>query len=151
MLSLGRRRIGAIGDQPYETGETAQFRTEGYRQALAAAGLKYQKQLVVPTSVFHRNAGAQAMQTLLALAKPPDAVFCYNDLLAAGALKTLLQAGARVPEDVALVGFDDIEEGLYLTPALTTVSPNKQGIAFLAVQQLLSGWRVTRGLQLSSR
>jgi DNA-binding LacI/PurR family transcriptional regulator len=136
LLGLGHRRIAAIGDQPYETGETAQFRTQGYREALEAAGVSYREELVVPTSRFHRDAGAQAIKTLLALDKPPEAVFCYNDLLAAGAIRTMLQAGVRVPEDVAVVGFDDIEEGRYLTPTLTTISPNKQAIASLAVQQL---------------
>lgn len=133
LISLGRRRIAAIGDQPYET---AQFRTEGYRQALAAAGIRYNQRLVAPTARFHRDDGARAMRVLLALPKTPDAVFCYNDLLAAGALRTLLQAGVRVPEEIAVVGFDDIEEGHYLSPSLTSVSPDKQLLASLAVGQL---------------
>jgi LacI family repressor for deo operon, udp, cdd, tsx, nupC, and nupG len=136
LVALGRRRIAAIGDQPYETGETAQFRTEGYRQALVAAGLRYNKRLVVPTARFHRDAGTQAMKALLESTRLPDAVFCYNDLLAAGALRTLLQAGVRVPDDIAVVGFDDTEEGHYLSPSLTSVSPDKQRIASLAVGQL---------------
>ena len=136
LVASGRRRIAAIGHQPYETGETARLRTQGYRETLEAAGLACDKRLVVPTPLFHRDNGAEAMARLLALAKPPDAVFCYNDLLAVGALRTLLRAGVRVPEDVAVVGFDDIEEGRYLTPALTTISPDKQAIASLAVKQL---------------
>jgi DNA-binding LacI/PurR family transcriptional regulator len=76
------------------------------------------------------------MKALLELPKPPDAVFCYNDLLAAGAMRTLLNAGARVPEDIAVVGFDDIEEGRFLTPSLTSVAPDKGQIASLAVGQL---------------
>lgn len=136
LLELGRRRVAAIGDQPYETGETAQFRTRGYREALKAAGVRYRKELVVPTATFHRDAGAHAMRALLALEKPPDGVFCYNDLLAVGAVRELCQAGVRVPDDIAVVGFDDIEEGHYLTPNLTTIAPDKQGIASLAVEQL---------------
>jgi DNA-binding LacI/PurR family transcriptional regulator len=75
---------------------------------------------------------------LLALPEPPDAVFCYNDLLALGALRTILSGGLRVPEDIALVGFDDIEDGRYSTPSLTTISPDKNQIAKKAVQLLLN-------------
>ena len=136
LVAIGCQRVAAIGHQPYETGETARFRTQGYREALQAAGLAYDKRLVVCTARFHRAEGADAMSKLLALDKPPDAVFCYNDLLAVGAIRTLLRSGVRVPEDVAVVGFDDIEEGRYLTPTLTTIAPDKQGIASLAVEQL---------------
>ncbi|MCU1490956.1 MAG: LacI family transcriptional regulator [Acidimicrobiaceae bacterium] len=136
LVALGARRIAAIGDQPYETGETAQFRTQGYRQALAEAGIAEDPALVVPTASFHRDAGALAMRDLLALAEPPDAVFCYNDLLAVGAIRVLLQAGCRVPDDVAVIGFDDAEEGRYSTPTLSTMAPDKAEIAALAVEQL---------------
>ncbi|ADB31456.1 transcriptional regulator, LacI family [Kribbella flavida DSM 17836] len=137
LIALGRRRIAAIGDQPYDTGETAQLRTAGYRQALRRAGLEYDERLVVPTERFHRRLGAQAMTQLLALPEPPDAVFCYNDLLALGAIHALHRAGVRIPEDVAVVGFDDIEEGQFSTPTLSTIAPDKIRIAELAVDRLL--------------
>jgi DNA-binding LacI/PurR family transcriptional regulator len=73
------------------------------------------------------------MARLLALDEPPDAVLCFADLLALGALRTLLAAGRRVPEDVALVGFDDIEDGRYSVPSLTTVVPDKEAIAARAL------------------
>jgi LacI family repressor for deo operon, udp, cdd, tsx, nupC, and nupG len=136
LLGLGRRRIAAIGDQPNQADGTARLRTRGYRDALRAAGVSYRRDLVVPAATFHRGPGAEAMERLLKLKEPPDAVFCYNDPLAAGALRAMLRAGMRVPEDVALVGFDDIEEARYLTPTLTTISPDKHTIAALAVQQL---------------
>ena len=69
---------------------------------------------------------------------PPDAVFCFNDLVAIGALRTLLSRGVRVPEDVAVVGFDDIEASSYTTPSLTTVSPDKALIGRVAVERLLA-------------
>lgn len=81
--------------------------------------------LIVPTTHFHRRLGAEAMERLLAMPDPPDAVFCYNDLLALGAIRALIRAGRRIPEDVAVVGLDDIEEGQYSTPSLTTVAPDK--------------------------
>ena len=136
LAGLGRTRIAAIGDQPYETGETAQFRTQGYLEGLEAACLPADRRLIVPTSSFHREAGAQAMRELLRLRNPPDAVFCYNDLLAAGAIRVLLTAGLRVPQDVAVAGFDDIEEGRYSTPTLTSLAPDKRRIAAMAVEQL---------------
>jgi DNA-binding LacI/PurR family transcriptional regulator len=77
------------------------------------------------------------MERLLSLPQPPDAVFCYNDLLAIGAMRTILSRGLRIPDDIAVVGFDDIEESRYSFPSLTTISPDKQEIARLAVAQLL--------------
>jgi DNA-binding LacI/PurR family transcriptional regulator len=137
LAGLGRRRIAAIGHQPDETRQTAQFRTRGYHEALAAAGLPAEERLMRPVQFFHRADGAAAMASLLALDDPPDAVFCYNDLLALGALREILRRGLRVPQDIALVGFDDIEDGRYATPSLTTISPDKAQIARLAVDLLL--------------
>jgi LacI family repressor for deo operon, udp, cdd, tsx, nupC, and nupG len=136
LAGLGRQRIAAIGDQPYETGETAQLRTQGYLEGLEIACLPADRRLIAGARRFHREAGAQAMRQLLELRNPPDAVFCYNDLLAAGAIRVLLTAGLRVPEDVAVAGFDDIEEGRYSTPTLTSLAPDKRRIAAMAVEQL---------------
>lgn len=138
LVAVGRRRIAAIGDQPYFSGETAQYRTMGYREALTAAGRPMDEDLLVRTPTFHRADGAAAMDRLLGLRDPPDAVFCYNDLLAFGAMRTVLSRGLRVPEDVAIVGFDNTEEGRYTTPTLTTIAPDKERIATLAVETLLA-------------
>jgi DNA-binding LacI/PurR family transcriptional regulator len=139
LLGLGRRRIAAIGDQRHvPSGRTAHLRLDGYRQALAEAGLPVDEELVVPADYYHRDYGATATSRLLALDQPPDAVLCFSDLLALGAIRTLLAGGRRVPEDVAVAGFDDIEDGRFSTPTLTTVRPDKQGIARLAVSLLLS-------------
>lgn len=137
LLGLGRRRVAAIGDQPYRTGEAAQLRTRGYRLAHERAGLPVREELVVSTPRFNRSDGATAMAHLLDLEEPPDAVFCYSDLVALGALHTLASRGVRVPEDVAVVGYDDIEDGRYSNPPVTTVSPDKKVIAETAVDRLL--------------
>jgi LacI family transcriptional regulator, repressor for deo operon, udp, cdd, tsx, nupC, and nupG len=137
LIELGRHRIAAIGDQSEESRQTGRLRTQGYQAALRAAGLEIEPQLIRSTTFFHRADGAAAMADLLALPNPPDAVFCYNDLLALGALRTILSHGLRVPEDIALVGFDDIEDGRYSTPSLTTISPDKAQIARHAVELLL--------------
>lgn len=150
LLALGRRRIAAIGDQRHvPAGRTAHLRLAGYQQALAEAGLPFDEQLVLPADYYHRSDGAESMARLLALHEPPDAVLCFADLLALGALRTLLAAGRRVPEDVALVGFDDIEDSRFSTPTLTTVRPDKQQIARLAVSFLLS--RIADGLDTPPR
>jgi DNA-binding LacI/PurR family transcriptional regulator len=138
LIGLGHRRIAAIGDQSRSPGETGQLRSAGYRDALRAGGLKYRPSLVIPASSFHRRSGADAMDRLLDRPKPPDAVFCYNDLLAIGAMHTVLRRGLRVPDDIAIVGFDDIEESRFAFPALTTVTPDKGELARRAVAQLFA-------------
>ena len=144
LLALGRRRIAAIGDQRHiPTGRTSHLRLEGHRQALAAAGLPFEERLVLPADYYHRSDGAESMARLLTLDDPPDAVLCFADLLALGAMRNLLAAGRRIPDDVALVGFDDIEDGRFSTPTLTTIRPDKQQLARLAVSFLLS--RIAEG------
>ncbi|MGH3655582.1 MAG: LacI family DNA-binding transcriptional regulator [Micromonosporaceae bacterium] len=151
LIGLGRRRVAAIGAQRAAAGVTARLRLAGYQEALRNAGLSPDRSLVRPATAYHRADGAAAMADLLELAEPPDAVFCFNDLLALGALRTLNQRGVRVPDDVALVGFDDIEDGRYATPNLTTVRPDKEQIGRLAVELLadrLAGDRDTAPREL---
>jgi LacI family repressor for deo operon, udp, cdd, tsx, nupC, and nupG len=137
LIGLGRRRIAAIGDQPYPTGEAAQLRTRGYRRAHAEAGLPVDESLIMRTARFNRIDGATAMATLLDRPSPPDAVFCYSDLVASGAIHAVLERGLRVPQDVAIIGYDDIEDGRYSQPTISTVSPDKIAIAQLAVERLV--------------
>ena len=134
LISIGRRRIAAIGVGGTSTGTV---RRKGYRKALKAAGLPHDPALELAGTGYHREDGATSMRELLALPEPPDAVFCFNDLLALGALRTLADAGLRVPGDVAVVGFDDIEDGRYHSPALSTISPDKEWLADNAVALLL--------------
>ncbi|MFD0203304.1 MULTISPECIES: LacI family DNA-binding transcriptional regulator [Saccharothrix] len=134
LVSLGRKRIAAIGAHPHRG--TAAQRLEGYRSALTTAGLPLRDDLVATALNYHRRDGATAMAELLALPEPPDAVFCFNDLLAVGALRMAAERGVRVPEDLAVVGFDNNEEGSYGRPSLTTVAPDKAAIAEAAVDLL---------------
>jgi LacI family transcriptional regulator, repressor for deo operon, udp, cdd, tsx, nupC, and nupG len=138
LIDLGRQRVAAIGDQPYRTGEAAQQRTRGYRLAHELAGREVDERLIIPTPRFNRLDGAHAMGLLLDGPIRPDAVFCYSDLVALGAMHTLAVRGLRVPEDVAIVGYDGIEEGLYSNPTLTTIAPDKGAIASTAVERLIS-------------
>jgi DNA-binding LacI/PurR family transcriptional regulator len=137
LLALGRTRVAAVGEQRMLSASTARLRAEGYRAALQAAGVAVDPELLVPVDAFTRSHGAAAADTLLDRTARPDAVFCFNDLLALGVLRRLHERGVRVPEEVAVVGIDDIEDGRYSTPTLTTIRPDKKQIARLAVQLLV--------------
>jgi DNA-binding LacI/PurR family transcriptional regulator len=136
LIAIGRRRIAAIGLQPHLTNETARLRLEGYRASLAAAGHAPDERLEIEVAALHRADGAAAMRALLALPEPPDAVFCFNDQLALGAMRAAHDAGVEIPHDVAVVGFDDIEDGRYSLPSLTTISPDKWAISGRALELL---------------
>lgn len=146
LIGLGRRRIAAIGVPDDPTDLMPRIRLQGYEAALAEAGLPLDPHLVarVPARSFQRHDGVQAMRQLLTLDPPPDAVFCFNDLVALGAMKTLLEEGRRVPEDVAVIGFDGIDETLYAAPSLSTVAVNMEDIAQSAVSLLMDRIQGTR-------
>ncbi|WP_205740811.1 LacI family DNA-binding transcriptional regulator [Haloactinopolyspora alba] len=135
LVGSGRRRIALIGAQPNLPNNTAAERLTGYRAALRAAGMTPTPHLEMPVEALHRADGATAMRALLDH-DPPDAVFCVNDQLALGALRVAYERGLRVPDDLAICGFDDIEDGRYSTPALTTVAPAKEQIAERALDCL---------------
>ncbi|GGM03168.1 LacI family DNA-binding transcriptional regulator [Dactylosporangium sucinum] len=132
LVDLGRRRIAAIGDQPGRHG-TAALRRNGYLGALQAAGITPDPALTVRAEAYSRAEGAAAMRRLLDLPEPPDAVFCFNDLLAVGALSAARDRGLSVPGDLAVVGFDGVDEGNYTAPRLTTIAPDKAAIAEAAI------------------
>lgn len=134
LLDLGRHRIAVIGAET-RIG-TAAMRVQGYQRALGEAGRTPDPKLSISVSPFHRTEGAHAMSLLLSRRQPPDAVFCVNDLLALGAIRTLITAGLRVPEDIAVIGIDDIEDGRFSTPSLSTIAPDKRAIATIAVDLL---------------
>ncbi|MER5881939.1 LacI family DNA-binding transcriptional regulator [Streptomyces sp. NPDC060235] len=131
LLDRGRRRISTITG-PLELHE-ARERLDGYRRTLRDTG----RRSIVALGDFTRVSGAEAMRQLLDDDPDLDAVFAANDLMAIGALRTLHQAGRRVPEDVAVVGFDDIEAASYTTPALTSVRSPMADQATAAVHLLL--------------
>ena len=137
LISLGRRRIAALGVLRSAPAETANLRLAGYRKALREAGIAVRRQLIVPVTVFDRAQGLSATRTLLASGARPDAIFAFNDDTAFGALRALHEAGMKVPDDVAVVGFDDVEEGRFSVPTLTTISPDKDLIARCAVANLV--------------
>jgi LacI family transcriptional regulator len=132
--SLGHRRIATIAG-PQQTKPGAD-RLLGYRAELQALGLEpragYERE-----GDFYAESGEAAMRELLALPEPPTAVFAAADMMAAGALRAIEAAGLRVPDDVALVGFDDIQIAPMLTPSLTTIRQDKHGLGLAAARALL--------------
>jgi DNA-binding LacI/PurR family transcriptional regulator len=136
LLSIGRERVAAIG---YQAGVRARsgvaaVRRAGYEAALASAGLPLDAHLTRSVRSYGRLDGAKAMEALLA--ERPDAVFCFNDQLALGALHTMARRGLSAPGDVAVIGVDDIEDGRFSTPTLSTIAPDKAGVAREAVRLL---------------
>jgi DNA-binding LacI/PurR family transcriptional regulator len=137
LVGLGRRRIAAIGAKRGSTAATAELRLAGYRRALTEAEVEHDEALEVPTDHFTRAAGGRAVDDLVASGTVFDALFCFNDLLALGAIEALRGHGRSVPGDVAVVGFDDIDEGRHSDPALTTVAVDLAVLAAAAVDSLL--------------
>jgi DNA-binding LacI/PurR family transcriptional regulator len=139
LLGIGRRRIAVIGAHPAHQDDirSANLRLRGYREALAAAGIPYDPALVRVAAPWHRENGAAAMRDLLADRVKFDAVFTFNDTLGLGALRALGQAGVRVPDDVALIGFDNIDEARFSSPSMSSVDPGRDQIAEVAVDLLI--------------
>jgi len=117
LASLGHKRIAHI------TGPTpnfdAQERIRGYRDALKTFRPGASEQLIVGD--FNEESGYRAGREILTRRQPPEAVFAANDMMAIGCLYALMQGGLRVPEDIAVAGFDDVPLARFVTPALTTV------------------------------
>ncbi len=136
LLGLGRRRIVALGARPGDTSGAGSLRLLGYRQALAAASVDAPAELVRSVESWTRFDGAAATHALLDAGTAFDGIVAFNDALALGALRALGQRGIRVPEQVSVIGFDDLDDSRYSLPALTTISPGREQIATLAVQML---------------
>jgi LacI family transcriptional regulator len=135
LLDLGHRRIALICGPPGNT--DAAERLLGFREALTARGLKADPRLELPGD-FGEESGFRAGERLAGRAHPPTAIFAANDAMAIGCLAALRGRGLRVPEDVSLVGFDDIPIARYLTPALTTVQVPIAEIGGRALERLVT-------------
>lgn len=136
LLSLGRTRVAFLSGQR-EHYSIAQ-RRRGYQAALADAGVTYDPELDVTRQPPEQESGTGvAMQALLALPQPPDAVFAFNDATAAVAMGTCQAAGLNVPRDVAFAGFDDVQPAVHFRPPLTTVRVDKEALGARGVELLL--------------
>ncbi|GLW50012.1 LacI family transcriptional regulator [Streptomyces sp. NBRC 14336] len=134
LLTLGHRRIGLIAGPPRLLCSRARF--DGYRAALEGAGLAVDASLVVQGD-FRPESGCTGCTALLDLPEPPTAVFAASDQMALGAIEALRRRGLRVPEDISVVGFDDLPEVRWSAPPLTTVRQPLADMGKLAVRTVL--------------
>lgn len=135
LLDLGRKHIAYIGRKERRSPEHA-ARYAGYERALREAGIEAEDRLRFPAD-NSEALGYEAMQQVLARGEPVDAAFAVTDLIAIGAMRALRDSGLGIPDDVAVVGFDDMPLASYVTPALTTVQQNPQTAADGLVQGIV--------------
>lgn len=135
LIRLGHRRIAYVGNTV--SGRATADRLLGYKAALEAATIEVDRKLIVGSNNGKPEGGAKAAVELLALPELPTAVVCYNDMMAFGVIKTLQDAGCRIPEDCSVVGFDNIEMAAFYNPPLTTFDQPKYELGQLAAEMLL--------------
>lgn len=135
LIALGHKRIGFLAGA--EDVECSKDRLRGYREGLLNAGLAFDQNLVRPGN-FRQPTGFQAALELLRLPNPPTAIFAANDLTAFGAIEAVKEVGLRVPHDVSVVGFDDIQMATQVHPPLTTVKQPLHQMGISAVNLLVS-------------
>ena len=136
LLAKGHRSIGIINGPSSGAIFATEERLIGYKQALSEAGILFNPILMVYGD-YTRASGQAATEQLLGLPDPPTAIFALNDRMAMGAIRTIHASGLRVPEDIAVVGFDDIPTAADFSPALTTVRQPSKEVGQVAAQILL--------------
>jgi len=134
LRELGHRRIAFVAGP--EGGCSSRERLEGYRQGMAENGLRPDLKLIVTGGGLLED-GPRALRTLLDLADPPTAVLCYNDLAAIGLLAAAAAAGLHIPDDLSVIGYDNIPLSRFTIPPLTTVDQPKETLGRLAVMMCI--------------
>jgi len=145
LIEQGHTQIGLIHGPTSGAVETSRKRMLGYQDALAQSNLPFQIELITYGD-YTRLGGQQATQQLLALAKPPTAIFAMNDRMAMGAIRAIHNTGLRVPDDIAVVGFDDIPAAVDFNPAITSAQQPSKEMGQAAAQllfKLIEGETVT--------
>ncbi|NGM11606.1 LacI family DNA-binding transcriptional regulator [Verrucosispora sp. WMMA2044] len=144
LIGLGHRRIGFIAGPPQLMCSRA--RMDGYRAALEAAGIPIDDRLIQAGNFYH-EAGFSGGARLLGLTEPPTAIFASSDQMALGVYEAVRQRGLRMPDDVSVVGFDDLPEVRWCSPPLTTVRQPLAEMGMLAARTVL---RLARGEKVES-
>lgn len=134
LIELGHKRIACVTGPANFLG--AMNRLHGYRQALAESGIPLDQDLI-ESGDFTAGSGHLAAHRLLKLSEPPTAVFLCNDMMAIGFERSAIEMRCRIPEDISIVGFDNIELCKYLSPTLTSIAQPKEEIAEKTIQMLL--------------
>lgn len=137
VYARGRRRVAFVSGPAQPLNRGAQARLRGYRAGLAECGLPEREAYVVPGD-WGFDSGVAALHRLFDLPSPPDAIIAANDRMALGVLRGARERGLRLPEDLAVTGFGDLEFSRYVDPALTTVDLPVQEMARAAVHLLLN-------------
>jgi len=137
LLSNGARRIAMLGGDPAGTATMPGLRASGYALAHGEAGVPVEPELNVRCNFGLRD-GYDAIWSLLDRGIAFDAVFALTDVVAMGALRALADAGRRVPADVQVIGFDDLDESAYLVPSLSSVNPGHEEMADTITARLLA-------------
>ncbi|WP_027721881.1 LacI family DNA-binding transcriptional regulator [Maridesulfovibrio zosterae] len=119
LISLGHKRIGMVAGN-FNVTDRGYHRWHGYKRCLKDNGIAYDKELLVQTE-HSLIGGRNSIKTLLKLSSPPTAVFCSNDYIALGASKGARESGLNLPEDLSIVGFDDMPTASYMVPSLTSI------------------------------
>ncbi|EGR0741640.1 substrate-binding domain-containing protein [Vibrio cholerae] len=134
LIECGHREIGCITGPLIR--HQAQMRYEGYKRALAEAGIAINPDWIVESD-FECEGGYQAFEKLYQRGKLPSALFVSNDMMAMGVIQAASQRGLRVPDDLSLIGYDDVHIAKFMTPALTTIHQPKYRLGKAAVDTLL--------------
>ncbi len=134
LVRTGCKRIALINGQ--EGIDASRDRLRGYRQALSSAEIPFDPDLIYPGN-WEPSAGYEGTMKLMALANPPDGIFCANDMMAVGCYDALKELNLRIPEDVAVVGFDDREIAQFMRPPLSTLILPHYEMGALASEMLL--------------
>jgi LacI family transcriptional regulator len=134
LIRLGHRRIGFIGGRPDL--QSAIRRQQGYEDGLRQANIPLVPELIQPGD-YGRKTGADCARKLLSLPNPPTAIFAANDQSAIGVMEAAAEAGVRIPEDLSLVGFDNIPEAAFTQPPLTTVNQFIEELGYRATKLLV--------------
>ncbi|MFH2331308.1 DNA-binding transcriptional regulator CytR [Morganella morganii] len=148
LQSLGHTRIACISG-PEEL-PLCQYRVEGYIQAMRHMGMPVRDEYLVRGDFTHES-GAECAAQLLALPEPPTAIFCHNDIMAIGVLWAARKQGLTLPQDLSVVGFDDLPAAQYCSPTLTTIAQPRYEIgrqSFLLLLEQLQGHTVAKGSRL---
>jgi LacI family transcriptional regulator len=135
LIGLGHRRIGFLAGRPDL--ESARLREQGFRQAMAAAGLAVDPE-VVGVGGYELESAEEPARRMLRLGRPPTAVFAANDVTAIQVMRVAASLGMAVPDDVSVIGFDNIPESALTEPGLTTIEQPIQDMGFEAVRMLIA-------------
>jgi len=136
LIAMGRRSIGFVGHEEYDQSTTSKYRLMGFQQALERAGIPVNMELLLSSETISARDAAASVTRALQAGLTFDALVCRDDLAAIGALRAVQDHGLRVPEDVAIIGWDDISMAAFTHPTLSTIAPDTVTIATSALDML---------------